>query len=103
VKQLDHKGGVQGIETINRINYDDVNESMTNRYLVHRTLKKLKIDGSKVKQVNDAYEAITKLPLDAEVTFQISISILYAFLDRRDESGIRDGFLEKICFCQDFP
>ena len=46
-----------------------MNESMCNRFLVHRTLKKLKVDGSKVKNVNDAYEAVIKLPINPDVSF----------------------------------
>lgn len=61
--QMDELGGKRGLESINRINYDDANESMTNKYLVHRTLHKLGVNGGKLKHVHDAYDKIVQLPV----------------------------------------
>ncbi|CAD7698034.1 unnamed protein product [Ostreobium quekettii] len=60
--ELDHLGGVKGVESMIRINYDDVNESLTNARNVERTLKKLGISSSECREINKAYESICDLP-----------------------------------------
>ncbi|CAD7698647.1 unnamed protein product [Ostreobium quekettii] len=60
--ELDHLGGKKGVESMIRINYDDVNESMTNPRIIERTLKKLGVSSSQSREINDAYERICDLP-----------------------------------------
>lgn len=76
--QMDELGGKRGLESINRINYDDVNECMTNKYLVHRTLGKLGVHGSKLKHVHDAYEKLVQLPVN-EVHYHILAMLQISF------------------------
>eukprot|EP00210_Caulerpa_lentillifera_P005023 g4797.t1 len=105
--ELDEKGGKQGIETINRINYDDVNESLTNKTLVHRTLRKLgETSGSKTKNVNEAYKAITELPFDDQGVFDTDLATSFwrrytftkTFRERRSYLQIFRMFWRMIAF-----
>lgn len=62
---MDEKGGKRQLDHINRINYDDVNESMTNRSVVHKVLRKLSSDSQK-GNINTYFQAITSLPYGYE-------------------------------------
>ena len=50
------------MESMIRINYDDVNESLTNQRIVDMTFKKLGVQGAELKDVNSVYEKICALP-----------------------------------------
>lgn len=60
--QLDNLGGKKMVESMIRVNYDDVNESLTNQANVQKTLRKLGVTGESLKTVNGAYDKICSLP-----------------------------------------